>query len=41
MELFLGGPKQSLMGKIDVFQQTCVFLLAITAKREISISRLY
>ena len=39
--LFLNGPEQGLAGKIDVFQQICVFLLAIAAKRGISIARLY
>ena len=33
MVLFLGGPEQELTGKIDVFQQIDVFLLAIVAKR--------
>ena len=41
MVLFLDGPEQGLLAKIDVFQQICVFLLAIAIKRGISISSLY
>ena len=39
--LFLGGPKQRLTGEIDIFQQIYICLLAIAAKREISILRFY
>ena len=39
--LFLGGPGKGSMSKTDVFQQICLFLLAKTAKHEISTSRFY
>ena len=39
--LIFGGLKQGLRSKIYVLQQIWVLLLAIAAKREISISRFY